>query len=283
MTKTFNHAVLAATALTLIGGTLIAGSAHAQMATRDWSGPYVGAVFGYAKAARNQGETVVFDKNLDGQFNDTVTTVAGANAFSPGFCDGMAKGPTPAGGCVGDDDVDWELGARAGYDWQFGNFVIGAVAEIERVKLEDRVTAFSTTPAFYTFDRKLESLAALRLRGGYAMGPYLGYVTGGVARGGIKNAYRTSNNVNTFVRSESDSADGYQTGVGVERQLDGRVRLGLEYLYTKLEADDYNVRVQGPAPATNPFILTNASGTDHRRTQDEIEVHAVRLTASYRF
>jgi outer membrane immunogenic protein len=278
MTKTFQRALLAATAL-----TLMAGGAHAQMAPQDWSGPYVGAVFGYSKTAKNEGETVVFDKTLDGQFNDTVTTSAGANAFSTGFCDGMAKGPTSAGGCVGDDDVDWELGARAGYDWQFGNFVVGAVAEIERVKLEDRVTAFSTTPAFYTFDRKLEALAAIRLRGGYAMGPYLGYVTGGVARGEIKHDFRTSNGVNTFVRSGSDSADGYQAGLGVERQLDGRVRLGLEYLYTQLEDEGYNVRVQGPAPATNPFILTNAAGTDMRRLGDEVEVHSVRLTASYRF
>lgn len=278
MTKTFHRALLAATAL-----TLIAGGAQAQMATQDWSGAYVGAVFGYAKTPKNEGETFVFDKNLDGQFGDTVTTTTGANAFSPGFCDGGAKGPMAAMGCVGDDDVDWELGARAGYDWQFGNLVIGAVAEIERVRIEDRATAFSTTPAFYTFDRKLESLAALRLRGGYAMGPYLAYATGGVARGEVKHTFRTSNNANTFVRSGSDPADGYQWGLGVERQLDGRVRLGLEYLNTKLEDEGYQARAQGPVAATNPFILTNAAGTDMRRTDDEIEVHAVRLTASYRF
>jgi opacity protein-like surface antigen len=268
--------LLAASVLASLGGV-------AQAEDRQWSGPYVGAVFGYAKTAKNTGETVVFDKNLDGQFGDTVLTSGGANAFSPGFCDGFAKGPTAAGGCVGDDDNNWELGLRGGYDLQFGPLVVGAVAEIERVELEDRVTAFSTTPAFYTFDRKLESLAAIRLRGGYAAGPYLAYATGGYAKGSIKHNFTTSNTANTFVRRGGGNANGYQAGLGVERQLDGRVRLGLEYLYTQLNDDGYVVRAQGPAPATNPFILANASGTDMRRVEDDLEVHSVRLTASYRF
>jgi len=263
---------------------LAVGASAAQVQAQDWSGAYVGAVFGYAKTDKTEGETFVFDKNLDGQFNDTVNTSLGDNAFSPGFCDGFAKGPTAAAGCDGDDDDNWELGLRAGYDWQFGNFVVGGVAEIERLKLEDSATAFSTTPAFYTFDRKLESLAAIRLRAGYAAGPYLGYVTGGAARGEIKHDFRTSNAANTFVRrGADDSADGYQAGLGVERQLDGKVRLGLEYLYTRLEDDGFVVRAQGPVAATNPFILTNAGGTDMRRTQDDFEIHSVRLTASYRF
>lgn len=265
------------------GATAIAGAAQAQTASDTWSGPYLGATFGYAKATGNKGDKAIFDKNLDGQFADTVTTATGADAFSPGFCDGLAQGPTPAGGCVGDDDVDWELGLRGGHDWQFGSFVVGAVAEIGRVKLEDRVSAFSTTPAFYTFDRKLESLAAARLRAGYAMGPYLAYATGGLARGDVKHTFRTSNTANTFVPTADSKVDGYQLGGGIERQLDGRVRLGLEYLYTKLDDEDFNVRVQGPAPATNPFILTNANGTDMRRMDTDMEVHSVRLTASYRF
>jgi opacity protein-like surface antigen len=265
------------------GVAAIAGAAQAQMAPQRWSGPYVGATFGYAKATGNKGDKAIFDKNLDGQFTDTVTTAAGADAFSPGYCDGFAKGPTPAGGCVGDDDNNWELGLRGGYDWQFGPFVLGAVAEIERIHLEDRVTAFSTTPAFYTFDRKLESLAAARVRAGYAMGPYLAYATGGLARGDVKHSFRTSNGVNTFVPTSDGKVDGYQWGAGLERQLDGRVRVGLEYLYTKLDDDSHNVRVQGPAPATNPFILTNAAGTDMRRQNTDLEVHSVRLTAAYRF
>ncbi len=48
------------------------------------------------------------------------------------------------------------------------------------------------------------------------------------------------------------------------------------------DKDEYTVRVQGPAPATNPFILTNAAGTDLRRS-DQFDFHTARLTAAYRF
>ena len=276
MTQMFKATLLASGLLASAFG----GAARAQ--ATDWSGPYVGAVFGYAKTDETKGERFEFDKNLDGQYGDTVIA-AGGDAFSPGFCDGMARGATAAGGCVGDDDENWELGVRAGYDLQFGGWVVGAVAEVERLRIEDRVSAFSTTPAFYAFDRKLEALGAIRLRGGYAVGPYLGYVTGGVARGQIKHTFRTSNGVNTFVARDSDDANGSQLGLGVERQLDGRVRLGLEYLHTRLDDDGYTVRAQGPAPAANPFIVTNPSGTDMRRTENDFEIHSVRLTASYRF
>ena len=42
------------------------------------------------------------------------------------------------------------------------------------------------------------------------------------------------------------------------------------------------MRVQGPAPATNPFILTNPSGTDLRR-EARFSFGTARLILSYRF
>ncbi len=56
-----------------------------------------------------------------------------------------------------------------------------------------------------------------------------------------------------------------------------------EYLFASLDAgDDGIVRSAGPAPATNPFILVNAAGTDMKRS-DRFDVHSVRLGLSYRF
>ena len=46
--------------------------------------------------------------------------------------------------------------------------------------------------------------------------------------------------------------------------------------------DEFTVRVMGPAPATNAFILTNAAGTDLRRA-DQFDFYSVRFTAGYRF
>jgi opacity protein-like surface antigen len=83
--------------------------------------------------------------------------------------------------------------------------------------------------------------------------------------------------------SGDDQADGYQVGGGVEHKVTDQVSLGLEYLYTKLQDDGFRVRAAGPAPATNPFILGNAAGTDFRRSEEDFGVHQVRVTASYRF
>lgn len=56
-----------------------------------------------------------------------------------------------------------------------------------------------------------------------------------------------------------------------------------EYLLTSVDnRDESTIRAQGPAPATNPFILVNANGTDLQRTK-RFDVHAVRGGVSYRF
>jgi hypothetical protein len=74
-----------------------------------------------------------------------------------------------------------------------------------------------------------------------------------------------------------------RTGAGLEFRLVGRWSFGAEYLMTRLDdRDEFTVRVQGPAPATNPFTLTNPSGTDLRRA-DQFDVHTVRFTTGCRF
>src|SRR5262245_20913908 len=141
-----------------------AGTAHAQ---RKWTGAHVSGQVGRGFQPEDSGELVRFDKNLDGDFGDTVTTAAGANAFSPGFCGGGALTSSPASGCTEDEDgVDF--GLRAGYDWQFGRLVVGLAGEASTAKARDGVAAFSTTPAFYTFNRELNWLGAIRARAGYA-------------------------------------------------------------------------------------------------------------------
>ncbi|HEY9219891.1 MAG TPA: outer membrane beta-barrel protein [Phenylobacterium sp.] len=267
----------------ILVGAFIALATTGAAQAQDWSGPYVGAHAGYGFGSENDGETIGFDTNLDGTANDTVRTSAGANAFSPGFCGGAAFGSLPAGGCD-DDENGFEFGARAGYDWQFGRLVVGALLEASRTDVEDSVSAFSTTPAFYTMTRDLRWLAALRVRAGLTLDDRtLLYGTGGVAQGEVRHSFNTNNTANTFVLSDDDEASGWQLGGGVERKVTPDVTLGLEYLYTSLQDDGFTVRARGPAAATNPFIITNANGTDFRRSEEDFELHQVRVTAAYRF
>lgn len=271
----------AATALLLTG---VAAPALAQ--SQDWSGPYIGVYGGATATNDDEDERLGFDRNLDGRYGDTVATAAGANAFSPGSCDGAPNSNVPTAGC--DSDADGaEGGVRAGYDFQFGSFVVGAVAEYSGFSgAEDSVTSYSTTPASYTFERKLDNLAAIRGRLGYAWGPALIYGTGGYAQGDIANQFYTSNTANSFTaRGGDDKADGYQAGGGVEYMLAPNLSVTGEYIYTSLEPSEYVVRVgAGTAPATNPFILPpNTAGTDMIRSNGRFGLHAVRIGMNYRF
>jgi outer membrane immunogenic protein len=249
-----------------------------------WTGGYLGVQVGSSDQPGDDSETIRFDRNLDNNFGDTVTTASGANAFSPGFCGGAANGPTPASGCR-DDDSGTDVGVRAGYDWQSGMLVYGIVGEYVRGDAEDSVSAFSTTPARYTMTRSLERTASLRGRIGFSFGDdaNLLYATGGLAWGRVSNSFSTSNGVNTFTNNGDSDSKGPQYGLGYERKLGDKVAVGLEYLVTKLTDDEYRVRAQGPAPATNPFILGNPSGTDFRRGDEDFETSSLRLTLSYRF
>jgi len=279
MMKTISAASLA---LLLAG---VASPALAQ-SVPDWSGPYVGVYGGVLENNEDSGEGLVFDRDFDGQFDDTVVlNGATASAFSPGSCSGAALSRTPADGCDL-DPTGVEGSVRLGYDMQFGAFVVGAVGELSAADVEDSVTSFSTTPAAYVFTRELESMAALRLRAGFATGPALLYVTGGGAMAKVQNSFRTTNTANSFTETvNDDEADGYQLGAGVEWALAPNFTLTGEYLFTNLQPGDYVVRAgPGTAGPTNPFILPpNTAGTDIARGNDGMELHAIKLGMNVRF
>ena len=263
---------------------LSAGAAPALAQAEDygWTGFYVGGQLGYGFHKTRDNETVEFDTDLNGEFGDTVRTAAGADAFSPGFCGGPSFGPRP-GDCDNDDKDGTSWAVHAGFDYQMGALVVGAVGEYGRADVEDSVSAFSTTPAFYTLTRRLRDNAALRARVGGAFGNTLVYATGGGAWGKIRNSFRTNNAVNSFTNTGNEDAWGYTYGGGIEQRVAPNFSIGAQYLFTSLEDDDFRVRAQGPAPATNPFIRVNSAGTDFRRSQERFNTHSVRVTANFRF
>ncbi|MFC5345908.1 outer membrane protein [Brevundimonas staleyi] len=274
---------------TLVAATSVAALSVVAMpaAAQDWSGFYIGGQAGYLKSSGDDGERILFDTNLDGTYNDTVRTGAGVDAFSPGFCGGTANGNNAGAGCSGDDDGAGEWGVRAGYDMHAsGGWVLGVVGEWSSTNVKDAVTGFSTTPASYTFQREMTSVAAIRARLGYAMDTWLPYVTAGYARAQVDETYSTSNTANSFTPTSRDTdADGFQIGGGLEKKLTDRFTVGVEYLYSDLDVNDALVVRTGPgtAPATNPFLIVNPQGTNQIRSSDSIELHSFRVTAAFRF
>lgn len=109
-------------------------------AAQNWTGPYIGGSIGGGFQPADASETVGFDTNLDGAFGDTVRTAAGADAFSPGFCGGLAVNATASGGCT-DDEEGIDFGGRVGYDWQVGRLLVGGLVDVSKTDVIDHVTA----------------------------------------------------------------------------------------------------------------------------------------------
>jgi outer membrane immunogenic protein len=256
--------------------------AFAQDAENQWEGGYIGGTFGLGAQSNDTGESVVFDTNRDGTYGDTINTVTGVNAFSPGFCNGRAIGNNAGSGCSNDRDK-FDYSVRAGYDKQNGNIVYGFLVDATKSESTDSVTAFSVTPASYTLTRKLDYSLGARGRVGYAAKGALFYATGGAVWGNIKNRFTTTNTVNSFADNGKTTSFGYTAGGGVEAKVFKNFSMGLEYLYTRFTKDKYVVNVgPGTAPATNPFLLVSG-GTDFKRSDPKFDTHSIRLTAAFRF
>ncbi|MGK2910973.1 MAG: outer membrane protein [Sphingobium sp.] len=264
-------------------------SAQSSDNTSSWTGPYVGASLGYSwqpNFDRDTLERVGFDNNGDGNYGDVVRTGAGGDAFAPGFCRGRALGSSPSS-CAGDKDgrVAWK--GHVGYDYQIGSFVVGGVVEGGQSRIQNSVSAFSSTPASYTLTRKLSWDGAARLRAGYVLptGTLL-YGTGGVAYGKIKNIFTTTNTANTFTEANRSDKDwGWTAGGGIEQKVSQNFSIGVLYKYTRFSDSGYTVNAAGPAPTANPFVnpaFTNGS-TNFQRTNDKFDNQSVQATASFRF
>jgi outer membrane immunogenic protein len=252
----------------------------------SWTGFYAGVRAGYSFQPSDGDETIKFDTNLDGKFGDTVRTAAGANAFSPGFCGGGARSAVAAAGCSKDND-SLEFALHAGYDFDLGKVVIGVLGEVGMGYAEDSVTAFSTTPANYTWTRRMAENYGVRGRVGYAFGAErntLVYGTGGVLWAKMDNSFRSSNRGNAFTDLSDDTVMGWRAGAGVEQRVHKNLSIGLQYLHTSLKDDGARLRVsRGIQPVTNPFILVNPAGTDLARSQRRFVTDNVSVTANIRF
>lgn len=262
-------------------------AAFAQSEDRYFDGVYISGAVGTEFVEDDASDSIQFDTNRDGDFDNTVRTTTGANAFAPGFCAGSPISAANAT-CRGSRQTEG-YAVRVGVDKHLGvsPFVIGALIEGARPGVEEFTTAFSSTPASYTFGREMDWAVTARARAGFAPGEgrALFYGTGGAGYARIKHSFQTTNAVNSFTpRNDRDWQFGWQAGGGAEVMLTRNLGLGIEYLYSSYKDDDYVVAVgPGTAPATNPFLRDNAAGTDFRQSNDRFNFHALRGTVTLRF
>ena len=273
-----------ATILAAVSAIVVAAPAAAQE-EKPFDGVYVGGSVGYDFQKNDIGSIIQFDRNGDNNFNDAVTTAAGANAFSTGFCDGRARDASRLPNGCENDRSGVSYSARIGLDKQFGSIVVGVVGEFGRSEITDYVSAFSTTPASYVMARKVDWEASARARAGFAANETLFYVTGGGGYTNIKHRFTTTNAQNAFSGNGNEKEFGFVVGGGLEQKITRNISFGVEYSYHDYKDDEFRVRVtQGSAPATNPFVLApNTAGTTLRRSDDNFRWHSARATLNFRF
>jgi outer membrane immunogenic protein len=113
-------------------------------------------------------------------------------------------------------------GVQGGYNWQFGQWVLGAEADLQASGANDTFAAWKfSNPWFGT----------LRGRAGFAMNNILIYGTGGLAFGSVR--------AEVLNLTESHAAAGWTLGVGAEIGITQNWTAKAEYLYVNLNNSQF--------------------------------------------
>ena len=166
----------------------------------DWSGFFVGLNGGYGFAG-----------------DETIS-------LKPGFHDNA--GSLDLNGLFG--------GAQVGANWQSGNWVLGAQADVQ---LSDIVDADRRLADGVEFQSKgsVDWFSTVRLRTGYAVDNLLIFGTGGLALGGVDYKVHTVDDPSAAINlSDGYTASGWTAGGGVEWGFSANSSAKIEYLYTDL-------------------------------------------------
>jgi len=160
--------------------------APAYVPVFTWTGFYVGANAGYGWGNVNAGDTFF-----------------GGRTISIGDVDGFIGG------------------GQVGYNYQIGQFVVGAEADIQGADLNSGSSVFG--------DRvRTEYFGTVRARVGLAFDRFMPYVTGGWAYGNVKTT------VGGLGSTDKTHTGGYAIGAGLEYAFTNNLIAGVEYLYVDL-------------------------------------------------
>ena len=211
----------------LLGVVTLAAPALAGGPYFDWAGPHVGINGGGAWGNTNWN-----------------ATFAGTRITTGGFA--------VSGGMVG---------ASAGYDWQRGHWVIGALADIDWSSVRGNTAGSgigSCSPNCATSD---SWLGTVRSRVGFANGPFLPYLTAGLAVGDVSMYHiGKASGVTTSTKA------GWAAGAGVQYAFTKRWSAWIEYLHADLGSAKCGAFVCDNGLVTHePFALDSVRvGLDRR-------------------
>jgi outer membrane immunogenic protein len=219
--------------------------APAAVIAYNWSGLYIGAHIGYAWATSD------------------ITNINGSVAFPAGTRSTHDFDGVIGGGQIGFNyqvAPYWVLGTEGDFSW---SGVDGVTRNVSTVN--PAVVSVTNT--------KVDWLATLTGRVGYAVNNWLWYVKGGAAWAEIKGSFRATNaGVLNAAGSGSETRSGWTVGAGVEYGW-GNWSGRFEYNYVDFGTDTISRTVTFAAVAIpNPLLRSS-----------DAYMHAVKLGLNYRF
>lgn len=134
------------------------------------------------------------------------------------------------------------FGGQAGYNWQFGQTVLGLEGDIQWSGIK------GSGACAFGCETRNNWFGTVRGRLGYAYDRFLPYVTGGLAYGNIEA------NPSFGFTSASTTNAGWTIGAGVEFALMQNWTAKVEYLY--MDLGDFRTNVSAPV-ATNVDFTAN--------------------------
>lgn len=190
-------------------------------ATYNWTGAYVGAFGGIT---------------------------AGENEY--GLTDGIdaLSFDVSSSGALG--------GIQLGYDYQVGQWVFGAVADIAFTNHEASIGGSG-----FEANSELKYLGTVRARAGYAFDRTLFYGHGGFAYG--ESEYELKDSLGT-IASGDKSRTGFTVGAGIEYAFTDQISFQTEYSYVDLGKDD---------------IYSDVSLT----AREDLSFHMIKAAVNFRF
>lgn len=158
----------------------------------------------------------------------------------------------------------WYGGGQIGYNAQFDQLVLGVEADLQAADIGESRSFTGNNIGQASVN--VDWFSTLRGRVGYAAGPTLLYVTGGLAFADVAySASGASSNTTTFSMSSDKIETGYTVGGGLEWAFAPDWSLKSEYLYVDLGDE----------------TLTSPAGTFTSNT--DLDFHTVRVGLNYHF
>jgi outer membrane immunogenic protein len=174
-------------------------------------------------------------------------------------------------------------GGQVGYNWQFGQAVVGIEGDFDYFRSAGRgiktvpLVAGGAGTVTVTDSMSTDWLFTLRPRLGWAVNNWLFYGTGGLAVSNLKSnwTFLETRFGNTAASSVSDTKAGWTVGAGVETKFAGGWSVGLEYLFVHFDQ----------ISATVPVVLPVGGGPTPQNFfhSADLESNIVRAKLNYQF